>query len=250
VVDAQEDRLLRDEEAAARSRTRLTIHDNGDGTVTLRAVVPVLAGSILGKIVDQMASPRRGRLGAGRDQAGQVGNPSRPGFTAVDWARRRGEAFTTLLERLPTEHLAGKVAATVVVKLDLDSLRGGLAAAGLDTGEVISAAEARRLACGAGIIPAVLGGASQPLDLGRARRFFTEAQRVAAALDHETCAAHGCDIPYAWTEAHHRHPWSTGGHTAQHDLIPLCGFHHQRIHDPTYHHQHRPDGTLTFARRT
>ena len=115
---------------------------------------------------------------------------------------------------------------------------------------MISAAEARRLACAAGLIPAVLGGASQLLDLGRSQRFFTEAQRVAGALRHQACAADGCDTPYAWCEAHHRTPWHTGGRTDLRDLVPLCGFHHRRIHDPAYHHRYRPDGAITFTRRT
>jgi hypothetical protein len=249
VVDAHEDTQIREEEERARAKTRLTLHDNGDGTVTLHATVPTLAAAVLKKVLDQMTSPRRGRLGATEAQAGGPGtaNPTSPVY---NWARRRGEVFVSLLERLPTDHLHSKVAATVVVNLDHDTLRDGLAAAGLDTGDVISAAEARRLACSAGLVPAVLGGASQPLDLGRTQRFFTEAQRVAGALVHETCAADGCDMPYAWAEAHHRQPWSAGGRTDQRELVPLCSFHHQRIHDPTYHHHYRADGSIAFTRRT
>ena len=37
----------------------------------------------------------------------------------------------------------------------------------------------RRMACEAGIIPIVLGGDSQPLDVGRERRLATRAQRMA-----------------------------------------------------------------------
>ena len=108
-----------------------------------------------------------------------------------------------MLEHLPTDRLHGKVAATVVVTLDHDKLRNQAAAAGLDTGDRISAAETRRLACGAGILPAILSGASQVLDLGRTQRFFTEAQRTALATRHTTCAADGCDRPFAWCELHH-----------------------------------------------
>ena len=39
----------------------------------------------------------------------------------------------------------------------------------LDTGGRISATEARRLACSAGIVPMVLGGRGQVLDVGRRR---------------------------------------------------------------------------------
>ncbi|MFN8192058.1 MAG: DUF222 domain-containing protein [Nocardioidaceae bacterium] len=242
-ADRHHDAVLRDEEARARARTRLTLHDNADGTVTGHFTVPTLAGAILKKILAQLASPRRGRLGASQAQAGPSGE-------SVDWAHRQGEAFVELLDHLPTDRLHGKTAATIVVTLDHTQLLNDLAAAGVDTGDEISASEARRLACGAGILPAILNGTSLPLDLGRTQRFFTEAQRVALATRHSKCLADGCDRPYAWTELHHQDPWSTGGRTDLDKAEPLCGFHHHRIHDPSYLHKRHPDGTITFHRRT
>ena len=242
-VDAHEDAQLMDEEAAALARTRLTLHDNGDGTTSGHFTVPSLAASILRKVLDAMTAPRRGRLGATRAQAGDA-------RLDRDWAHDRGLAFTDLLEHLPTDRLHGKVAATLVVTLELDTLRGQLKAAGLDTGDLVSASEARRLACQAGLVPAVLGGTSQPLDLGRSSRLFTEAQRTAGATRHTSCSADGCEVPYAWCELHHRRPWSRGGRTDQADMVPLCGFHHRRIHDPGHLHQRLPDGSVRFSRRT
>ena len=58
--------------------------------------------------------------------------------------------------------------------MTLDSLMGGLKAARSTPASGISAGTARRLACEAGIIPAVLGGKSQVLDLGRKRRSTTK----------------------------------------------------------------------------
>ena len=68
----------------------------------------------------------------------------------------------------------------------------------LDTGEPISAAEARRMACDAQILPAVLGGDSQVLDLGRARRLFTGPIRRALILRDRGCGFPGCDRPARW----------------------------------------------------
>mgnify|MGYP002652978004 CR=1 FL=1 len=101
--------------------------------------------------------------------------------------------------------------------------------------------EARRVACGAGIIPAVLGGDSQPIDLGRQNRFFTTTQRAALALTYDTCAAHGCDIPFAWTETHHLHAWRDGGRTDLTNAVPLCGHHHRAL-DRGYTHTIRREG--------
>jgi hypothetical protein len=242
MVDEHEETLLQEDEARALGRTRLTLHDNGDGTTSGHFTVPTLAGSILSKVLDAMTSPRRGRLGATQAQAGVQGLDR-------DWAHERGRALVELLEHLPNDHLHAKTAATVLVRIDLESLRGQLKAAGLDTDEPISAAEARRLACGGGVVPAVLGGASQPLDLGRSKRLFSETQRIALGLRHSACAADGCDRPFAWCELHHLDPWSRGGPSDLANAVPLCGFHHRRMHDKTYDHRRSSTGALTFHRR-
>lgn len=226
-VAAHEDAVLRSEEEAARAKCRLTMHDNGDGTTTGRFTVPTLAASVLRKAVQQLSSPRRQR-----SQSGSAGATE-----STDWAHEHGASLVELLEHLPTDRLSGKVAATVVVTLDLETMRRGLGAAHLDTGDTISASEARRLACSAGIVPAVLDGPSLPLDLGRTERFFTEAQRVALATKYDSCAAFGCGRPYSWCELHHEEPWSEGGPTDLALAVPLCGHHHRRAHDPAYHHR-------------
>ena len=247
-ADRHHDHVLREEEDAAWAKTRLVLHDNADGTLTGHFTVPTLAGSILRKVIQQLASPRRARPGATDAQAGPT--RERDGSLECDWPHRYGLAFVELLEHLPTDRLHHKTAATIVIQLQHDQLLADLRGAGLDTGEEISAGQARRLACNAGILPAVLGGASLPLNLGRQQRFFSEPQRVALGTRHDTCAADGCDRPYAWCDLHHQDPWSHGGHTDLDKAIPLCGFHHRRIHDPAYWHRRHPDGTITFHRRT
>lgn len=239
LVDAHEDAMVRNEEAAALRRTWLTLHDNGDGTMTGRFTVPTLAGHVLRKAVQQLVSPRRDRRGAEDVEAGRW--PA-----DIDWPHRHGMAFVQLLEHLPTDRLHGKVAATVVVRLDRDQLLGDLRSAGVDTGHQISASEARRLACGSGVLPAVFAGSALPLDLGRSTRFFTEAQRTALATAYDECAAAGCDRPFAWTELHHEQPWQHGGTTDLANALPLCGFHHRLIHSGTHAARlSRRDGVTT-----
>ena len=76
----------------------------------------------------------------------------------------------------------GGTAVTMLVTLTEEALRSGLGKAQLpDCGTDIPASIARILAADAEIIPVVLGGKSQPLDLGVGRRFFSEAQRRAMA---------------------------------------------------------------------
>ena len=220
VVDAHEDALLREEETAALERTRLTLHDNHDGTVSGHFTVPTLAGAILRKAIQQLASPRR------RGPPTPAPTPARTG--PAGRARRSSRCSSTC----PPTGCTARSPPPWWSPSTTTSSATRLAAAGLDTGDRISAAETRRLACGAGILPADPVGASQVLDLGRTQRFFTEAQRTALATRHTTCAADGCDRPFAWCELHHRTPWSHGGRTDLKDAIPLCGHHHRQIHAP------------------
>lgn len=243
-VDEHENKLLEDEETRARTRTELSMWDNSDGTVSGRFTVPHLAGAILRMTIEQMTSPRRAALGAAKAQSGPVG------YDRDTLAHRAGAAFVELLEHLPTDRLSTKTAATIVVTIPEDKLHERVAAAGLDTGEKISVGEARRIACGAGILPVVLNGTSLVIDVGTQKRLFTETQRLALGLTHKSCAAEGCERPYSWCELHHTIPWARGGSTALSNAIPLCGFHHQRIHDHAYLHRYTGDGAVTFHRRT
>lgn len=187
------------------------------------------------------------RAGEQCDDAAAAMRARNHDWDSLDWAGKAGRALVEILEHLPTEGLTGSVAATIVVTMTLDQAMGAAARASTgatsgptggvarsDVGAVLSASDARRLACQAGVLPAVLGGSSLPLDLGRSARLYRPHQRVALATVYDACAALGCDRPYSWTELHHEHAWSNGGKTDLRDAVPLCGFHHRRIHDPMY----------------
>ena len=182
-------------------------------------------------------------------------------FTRLPYPRRMGEALCQFLESIDITRLPihGGDATTLVITMSLDALRAELATADLIgaglvpgdelTGDTITAAQARRLACTAKLIPAVLGGDSIPLDLGRARRLFSPGQRKALLIRDTTCRAEGCDIPGTWAEAHHLDPWSTGGSTDLANALLLCSHHHHRAHDTGYRTDRLPNGDLRFHRR-
>ncbi|WP_300386304.1 HNH endonuclease signature motif containing protein [uncultured Nocardioides sp.] len=219
VGEAHEAKLLEDEERRAAERTRLTFASDGHGMVHGRFSIPTLHGAMLAKAIQALTW-------ATQDPA-EV-RQTRPTPVAA------GQAFTELLERMDAADLpsVGGVGATVVVTMTIDSLMGGLAAAALATGEVISAGAARRLACEAGVIPMVLGGTSEVLDVGRRRRFHTRAQRLAIAQRDKTCVVGGCDAPPSRCHVHHVIPWSEGGSTSVKDGRLYCSAHHAMVHDP------------------
>jgi hypothetical protein len=246
VAEAAEARALQAEERRAAETMSLTLTPCGDGNTRLHGLLPDAAAHRLATYLDAFTSPR---------QAPTTGATGASGASDVGpLHRRRAQAFCSLLEHLDPARLPahGGDATTVIVTLTLDQLRSELATADLISSEDhrISAAEARRLACTAGIVPVVLGSRSEVLDLGRTSRLFTPAQRKALRLRDRHCRADGCTIPATWCEAHHLQPWALGGRTDLDDGILLCSFHHHRAHDPTYDMRRGGDGRVAFHRRS
>lgn len=245
IGEAAEAKALADEEAAAARKVSLTLRDLPDGTTTGKFTLPTAgAGEMLRKHLMAIAAPKH--QNATQEPSQPPDRDERPlharlGWAFIEWIERYAA------DRLPT---AGGVSATVVVTMNLGTLMGGLAAASLDTGGRISAGQARRLACEAGIIPAVLGGRSEVLDLGRTRRFHSKVQRVAIAHRDGGCTADGCDLPPAACHVHHDQPWSQGGPTDTTTGRLLCHRHHRVIHDDRYQTTHLPNGKVSFHRRT
>ena len=260
IAEAAEAARLADLEAHAEPQTRLTMRRLGDGTTRISSRVPDAAATRLATYLEAFTNPRVQREGDGDRPAQPAGDP----VVRLAYPSRMGQAFVQLLESLDPTRLPihGGDATTLVVTIDLDALKADLATADLIgaglvpgddlTGDRITAAQARRLACTAKILPVVLGGDSLPLDLGRTRRLFTPAQRKALLVRDRTCRAEGCDVPGTWCEAHHLHPWQHGGRTDLADGVLLCSHHHHRAHEPTGASSDWPTATTasTHADRT
>ncbi|HEY4615594.1 MAG TPA: HNH endonuclease signature motif containing protein [Citricoccus sp.] len=94
----------------------------------------------------------------------------------------------------------------------------------------IDPAVIRAWACDAELIPVVLGGEGEVLDLGRTRRLFPPRLRRAITARDGGCAAPGCTIPAPWCEAHHIEHWEHGGPTSVDNGVLLCSHHHHAVH--------------------
>ena len=117
----------------------------------------------------------------------------------------------------------------------------------------------RRLCCQPNIIPAVLDGDSQPLDLGRGKRLASPAQRSAILTMHRTCGYPGCTTSVERC-VHHTEEWlADNGPTDLDKLVPLCCKHHHLVHEGGWSLTlgdrrevtiHRPDGIRYYAGTT
>jgi Domain of unknown function (DUF222)/HNH endonuclease len=116
------------------------------------------------------------------------------------------------------------------VLIRLEDLENRARAAALDFGGGISPEGLRMLCCDAAVVPIVMNGKGQPLDVGRATRTIPDGLRRAVAARDRGCAYPGCGRPVSWCECHHTKPWESGGETKLNGLVMLCRHHHRLIH--------------------
>ncbi|MGG7464462.1 DUF222 domain-containing protein [Plantibacter sp. YIM 135347] len=196
----------------------------------------------------QAAGPDGNGSDPGSSSASDAGGPSVPGGSSIadpDPAIPADMPEPRTLEQLRLDalvdtcrHVAGCTEAatelapvSIVVRMDLHDLTDGIGAAHIDgITEPITANTVRRLAGDANLIPAILTGPSQILDLGHTRRLFSTGQKIALAERDGGCAWTGCPHPPAYTQAHHITWWSAGGTTDLSNGILLCSHHHHRVH--------------------
>ncbi|GAB3422896.1 HNH endonuclease signature motif containing protein [Flindersiella endophytica] len=216
--------LEREEREAARERV-LWFKDSHDGIVHFGGRLDAASARVVRTALEPLAKPTAGE--ADGSETGQNG-------ARRSYGQRMADALVELARRSlqsGTIPKHGGEPTQLMLTMRLDDLMKGLGAAFLPTGETITAARARLLACDAGIIPAILNTHSIPLDVGRAKRCFEGKLRKALDLRDAGCAFPACDIPAAWCDAHHIKPWWTGGITSLDNGVLLCRHHHTTIHN-------------------
>jgi hypothetical protein len=217
--DADRQAVERMEAAQRRGRFVSWHTDPDDGSLLLHGRLPAVAGQQLVGLVTALGAKAR-------KTATLAGQPL-----------SRGQAHADALALL-ARHYAGctkppRLGADrprILVSVDYDTLSGKLGTATLlNTGEKITAQQARLLACDAGILPIVMDGPSVPLDVGRQRRLFTGPLRALLTARDQGCAFPGCDVGPEECDAHHRVPWWAGGHTSLANGVLQCTYHHHLV---------------------
>ncbi|WP_431473558.1 DUF222 domain-containing protein [Ornithinimicrobium sp. W1665] len=155
--------------------------------------------------------------------------------------QRRYDALMTVLRRgvAGTKGQPTTPKATLVVTMDLDTLRVDLAGTGglvpgcgaTLEGDLVAAESVRRLACEADLVPLVLGSDGEVLDQGRRTRLVTPGQRLRLAVRDRGCTIPGCTVPATWCDAHHVVHWAHGGRSDLSNYALLCPRHHTWVHD-------------------
>jgi hypothetical protein len=198
-----------------------------------------------GSLSGTLTPETRAKLRAYLDLAGQKVGPE----DERTLRQRHHDALDTLLDRglagIEDETPDAPPTAVVTVTIDARQLMSLAASheavATLGADLPITAENARRIACDARIIPVVLGGDRQILDVGRARRGFTRGCRHAALVrDQHRCAFPRCRR--SPKRFHHIKHWAHGGPSDLDNCAPLCEFHHWLVHEGGWSMSRQPGG--------
>jgi Domain of unknown function (DUF222) len=180
---------------AGTSRVRMTGWLDQEGAATIRAAL------------DPLCAPRTMHRTAGRSGDPEIaGNPSASNDADPADVRSAGQRrVDALVEVCRLASACGELPddggdrPQIVITIDYERLRQQVGAGTFDDGSQLSPVAARRLACDAGIIPAVMGSASQVLDFARQSRLVPTPLHRALVVRDKGCAFPGCDRPPRWS---------------------------------------------------
>jgi hypothetical protein len=214
------DGSLPDEAALAEPDRELHLHWSLDhGRLNLRGYLDPEAGKRLEETLAPLAEKRL------RDPADPAGTDVRP------VAARYGDALADLLEvGLAEPDTPGGASAQLTVTIDYDSLRTGLGSATLDDGARISAAQARKMACNAALLPVTFDSGGRVLDMATSARLATTTHRRILAARDGGCSFPHCTRPPSQCQAHHIEHHVDGGATSVDNMALLCPHHHRLLH--------------------
>jgi len=234
-----------DREEAMRNKRFLRLIPQSDGMTKIFGLLDPESAAIVGSAVDALTAPRRGgprfvdlaevarseRIAKDPRSTDQIAVDGLVDIVKLAVAADKGKLFGN---RAPVVRLHVTVA-------DLAEGHGLAKGHGLANGNgaaqlegqstAVSLATAKRLACGSGYVPVLFDG-SQPLDVGRSERLFTNRQRIALAARDGGCIFPECERPPAWCEAHHCEHWARDeGRTDTALGVLLCRHHHMLVHN-------------------
>jgi hypothetical protein len=232
------------------ARRSLSWRWDDDGSLVVRGRFTPEAGAAFIAAIEALVpscTPSTHPVPPPPDDLDERAREQEPGPAIDRVAARRADALLTLVRG---DEESGAVvergAPQVIVHLDATT-----GTARLQDGPEIPTATAVRLSCDARAQLLLSDRRRNRMYLGRSRRLATPAQIAALTVrDGQGCQFPGCTHSQ-YLHAHHVRSWLFGGRTDLDNLILVCSYHHQLIHDHGYRIRwrsgrwefHRPDGT-------
>ena len=149
---------------------------------------------------------------------------------AVAEARYKADQVTGREPHGPSVHPElGRKIAEIAPGIDATYFEG-LEPATFDDGNPLTPAQLQMVMSDAQITRVVFGQRSEVVDVGRRYRTATPAQARAIIARDRHCQYPGCSQTYTSSRLHHSHYWENGGHTDLNNMVMVCWYHHNVIH--------------------
>jgi hypothetical protein len=151
-------------------------------------------------------------------------------------------------QALVTLATGGETKAEVVVHVDAETLSSDeiKRQSEVADGPALAPETVRRLGCDAAVV-AMIERNGKPLSVGRRTRAIPPALRRALRSRDRGCRFPGCTHSHH-LHVHHIQHWARGGATEIGNLVQLCSYHHQLVHEGGYRVQIRSGIGLEFQR--
>ncbi|GAA1757258.1 HNH endonuclease signature motif containing protein [Agromyces humatus] len=234
-----------------RAKRALAIWEDSAGMINLRGALDPANGAPLKLAIETLvgAELRRARdakrpFGAPVDECDDgAGSGSGSGSAVHDPLFGEERTITQMnadaladiarLSLSSAEAPAALRSAVVVTRIDAEAFGSGRGHATIDgIDQPVSVGTAYEIAASSGIAPMLMQSCGEVLDLGRAARLFSRAQKIALVERDGGCAWPGCRRPPSHTQAHHIAWWKRDrGESNLDNGIMLCSHHHHRVHD-------------------
>ena len=173
-------------------------------------------------------------MGALRNTVESMFHDRQPDTCPTDPVDRQEHLQALALMALIRGEGAGSGRPEVIVVIDYETLVNGMRADStvrVSDDVDLPVQTVRRMGCDGEIIPVVLGGQGEVLDVGRAARLATRAQRRALRAMFHGCWIPGCDVPFDNCTIHHLWWWEHMGPTDLINMRPTCSRHHHDLHE-------------------
>ena len=235
------DRAAEQRETIARHRCRmLQVHQDADGMVVVRGLLPPEVGTVL----IQALNAARDRLYAKARVNDPEGDPPMHG-------QQQADALGLIAEAALNHDLDPGLSGDryqVVLHVDAEALadsdKPGQSV--LEEGQRVPAGTSRRLACDANRVVMWHDADGRTVEMSARTRTIPPALRRALEHRDRGCRFPGCGLRF--THGHHIQHWAEGGPTTLSNLVLLCRRHHRSVHEDGFHVVRLADGELEFRR--
>ncbi len=227
---------VHDARRAWEARSLSAWRNTARGTMCLRVELPLEVGELVMQAIERALEQEEVPDGVAERSPSSFQSQQADALVAMAKAYLQGGATDSTASSASTADRC-----QVVIHVDEAALHGGVGRADAPLETV------KRLACDASVVVVTEDERGTPLSVGRKQRVVSTPIRRALLARDRHCTFPGCHRT-RFVEAHHVHHWADGGETNVDNLVLLCSYHHQLLHEGGYRIRRDHQGDYYFVR--